>query len=417
MSRGQAVQTTLPKSDRQLIREYVDTNSPDAFAELANRHANWVYSSALRRVRDSHLAEDVAQAVFIILSEKASKILSNVPLNAWLFQVTRYASAHALRAKARRARHERIAATMTSEISGSNEETVWQRVQPWLDDLVGLLRDDDRQAILLRFFEQRSMAEVGSALNVSEEAAKKRVARALEQLRKLLGRKGVVMPAAGLGIAMAVGMAQSAPASVLATCASGTAPPASLAARLIASQTIGVMVGAKIKLAVAVVLVVFLVSAAGVGTYFVCARPGLQPTPSDAVTAAVAPPLNVQPDPDLAALQGTWIPTSLRINGVVPGERFQGGQLVIAGSSFVYSNSYWKDVATITVNNATTPPHFNIQEKGRVSHGLFVVEGNHLKMCWGPFGGERPEGFVTEVGDDRRVVEFERVGVCSRGGA
>ena len=404
------METTITKTDNQLLQEFVESRSADAFAELAARHANWVYSSALRRVRDPHLAEDIAQAAFIILAEKAAKLEADIPLNAWLFQVTRYASARGLRANARRKRHERMAASMVGEISNSDNETTWQQVQPWLDEAVGLLRQDDRQAILLRFYEQKSMAEVGAALNVSEDAAKKRVAKALDKLRKILERKGVFMPAAGLGIAMAVGTTQPAPATVVAACAAGTSPPASLAAQLIAKKIIATMATAKIKFAAAVLVLALLVPIGAVGAFIVWREPGSPWGQTTATPAIVAPgSANLEPDPGLAALQGTWIPTSLKINGEVPGPRFQGGKLIIAGNNFTYFNSYWKDVATININTSTSPAHFEIFEKGKVYRGLCLIEPNHLKMCWGPSGAERPEGFATYPGDDRRLVEFDRV--------
>jgi RNA polymerase sigma factor (sigma-70 family) len=410
MMGGQTVETAITKTDGQLLREYVQSKSADAFGELAARHAHWVYSCALRRVRDPHLAEDVAQAVFIILAQKAPKLQADVVLNAWLFQVTRYASGHALRANARRKHQERMAATMVAEISNPNEETIWQQMQPWLDEVVGLLRHDDRQAILLRFYEQKSMADVGAALNVSEAAAKKRVAKALDKLRKKLQHKGVRMPLAGLGIAMAVGTTQSAPATVVAACAAATSPPASPAARLIAKRTIAAMVAAKIKLTAAVLLLALLVPVAAVGTFLVYQQPSLQWKQAGTTPATVASTKeNLEADPALVALRGTWNPTSITINGAEAGPRFQGGKLIIAGNDFTYFNSYWKDIATITVNTSTSPAHIDILEKGKVARGLYLIDHDHLKMCWGPFGGQRPEEFSTYPGDDRRLVEFKRM--------
>src|ERR1700722_3624194 len=97
------------QSDASLLREFANRRSQEAFNELVSRHSNWVYSTAARLVRDPHLAEDVAQAVFIVLADKAAK-LSDAPLHAWLFKVTRYAAANAIRARSRRDKHERFAA-------------------------------------------------------------------------------------------------------------------------------------------------------------------------------------------------------------------------------------------------------------------------------------------------------------------
>jgi len=404
------VETTITKTDNELLREYVESKSADAFGELAARHANWVYSCALRRVRDPHLAEDIAQAVFIILAQKAPKLQANTLLNAWLFQVTRYTSGHALRANARRKRHERIAATMVAEKSNSSEETIWQQVQPWLDEVVGLLRHDDRQAILLRFYEQKSMADVGAALNVSEDAAKKRVTKALDKLRKMLERKGVFMPAAGIGIAMAVGTTQPAPATVVAACAAGTSPPASPAAQFIAKKMIAAMVTTKIKFTAAVLLLALLVPLGAVGAFLVCREPSSQWEQASTTPAIVtSTKANLETDPGLAALQGTWNPASIKINGAAAAPRFQGGKLIIAGNNFTYFNSYWKDVATIRVNASMSPAHIEILEKGKIYRGLYLIDHDHLKMCWSPSGGRRPEDFATYPGDDRRLVEFTRI--------
>jgi RNA polymerase sigma factor (sigma-70 family) len=404
------VEIAITKTDAQLLREYVQSKSPDAFAELAARHAHWVYSSALRRVRNPHLAEDVAQAVFIILAQKASKLRPDVPLNAWLFQVTRHASAHALRANARRKRHERMAATMVPETSNSTEQTAWQQVQPWLEDAVDHLPTGDRQAILLRFYEQKTMADVGAALNVSEDAAKKRVARALEKLRKFLQTKGVHMPFAGLGIAMAVGTTESAPPSVVTACAAGTSPPASHAARLLATKTIAAMVATKIKSAAVLFVLALLIPLGTAGAFYLYRQPDPQP-PQPGTTTAIASAANENPhaDPALNALRGTWTPASIEINGTQPGPRFQGGKLIIAGNHFTYSNPYWKDIATITVDTSTNPAHIDIFEKGKIARGIYLIDRDNLKMCWGPFNGERPEDFATYPGDDRRLVEFKRI--------
>src|ERR1700722_10094883 len=105
---------TPDQSDSSLLQEYAADRSQDAFTELVSRHSNWVYSAALRMVRDRHLAEDVAQAVFLVMADKAGK-LTAIPLHRWLFKVTRYASANALRARSRRDKYERRAAMATSE--------------------------------------------------------------------------------------------------------------------------------------------------------------------------------------------------------------------------------------------------------------------------------------------------------------
>ena len=109
---------TPDQSDSLLLQEFAARRSQEAFTTLVSRHSDWVYSAALRMVRDRHLAEDVAQAVFLILADKAAR-LSAAPLHSWLFKVTRYASSNAIRARARRDKYERRAAMSTSEIHES----------------------------------------------------------------------------------------------------------------------------------------------------------------------------------------------------------------------------------------------------------------------------------------------------------
>src|SRR5580658_9536159 len=126
--------TVMPdQSDTSLLRDFVDHRSQAACTELVSRHSNWVYSAAVRMVRDRHLAEDVAQAVFLVLADKAGK-LGAVPLHRWLFKVTRYASANAIRSQTRRDKYERLAAMSSSEVLEADPEKMWDEIAPLLDD-------------------------------------------------------------------------------------------------------------------------------------------------------------------------------------------------------------------------------------------------------------------------------------------
>src|SRR5436190_18704756 len=170
-------------SDLELLREYVRTQSQDAFSELVRRHIDWVHSSALRQVRDRHLAEDVTQAVFILLAQKAHKLTDQTVLSGWLFRGVRYAAANALRAARRRKYHERAAAMMKSELSAA--EAHWEQMAPLLDRCVARLGRAERQVVLLRFYEQKRFAEVAQTLGISEVAAGKRAERAVKRLREM----------------------------------------------------------------------------------------------------------------------------------------------------------------------------------------------------------------------------------------
>ncbi len=185
------------QTDAELLACYLVDHSPDAFAGLVHRHLGFVYATALRRVGfDAHLAEDVSQTVFTDLARKASSLNGRVSLRGWLFVSTHHAAAAVVRGEQRRRRRELEAQTMQMLHSDSPDPADRADLLAVLQAAVVQLRDDEREAIVLRFFEQRSFAEVGDALRLSEEAARKRVNRAVDKLRLLLGRRGASPDAA-----------------------------------------------------------------------------------------------------------------------------------------------------------------------------------------------------------------------------
>src|SRR5688572_221378 len=224
--------TGLLMDDFELLREYSLRGSQRAFGEVVHRHIDMVHSAALRQVRDAHLAEDVAQAVFIILARKAESLPPGTIVSAWLLTATRYASANALRMRARRQRHETragedmrhswtrmLARRGSAGPNGGSDrwDDRWDEVAPQLDGAVAQLGKVDRQAVVLRFFEQKSLRDVGLALGMSEDAAKKRVSRALMKLRGMLSRNGkTAIPAVALGALLMDNAVQAAPAPLTA---------------------------------------------------------------------------------------------------------------------------------------------------------------------------------------------------------
>jgi RNA polymerase sigma factor (sigma-70 family) len=207
-------------NDQELLRQYAQETSEEAFAALVNRHLNLVYSAALRQVRSPQLAEEVAQSVFTDLSRNASKLKPNTILTAWLYQVTRRTAIDVVRREARRQMRERIAVEMTDMNSNASE---WTQVEPLLDEAMESLDDTDRAAVLLRYFENKSLREVGQTLGTGEDAAQKRVSRAVDRLREFFAKRGVAVGAGGLAAVISANGVQAAPAGLAATISTAAA--------------------------------------------------------------------------------------------------------------------------------------------------------------------------------------------------
>ena len=198
---------TVIQNETDALQEYLRDRSAQAFARIVSLHGDWVYSAARRMVRDADLAQDVTQAVFILLWQHPERAVGR-PLGGWLFRVTRYCAWEARRSENRRENRERRAALMRSQHlehneSSDSDQELWNQISPVLDDSVSQLRQVDRQFILLRFYQRKKLAEIGAAFNISEGAAQKRLAKAIEKLRLSLASKGVTAPTAGLSAILA----------------------------------------------------------------------------------------------------------------------------------------------------------------------------------------------------------------------
>ena len=219
-------------SDAELLQRYAQDGTNDAFASLIGRHLNLVYSVARRHVHSAALAEDVAQSVFTELACSARHIKPGTPLVAWLHVVSRRKAINAARGEARRAEREHEAAELESMKS---DPAKWSAVEPLLDEAVESLEATDRTAILLRYFENKNLREVGAALGTSDDAAQKRVTRAVEQLRAFFLRRGVTVTATGLATDLSAHALHVAPAGLGATISSAAALASSHSATSIAA--------------------------------------------------------------------------------------------------------------------------------------------------------------------------------------
>lgn len=201
--------------DQQLLRRYSTEHSETAFGELVERYVNLVYSAALRRVGgDAQLAQDVSQLVFVDLARKAPSLPDNIVLAGWLHRATRYAASQLMRTNYRRRRREEEAIAMNALESQTSID--WEALRPALDEALDKLSQSDRDAVVLRFFQQRNLAEVGRALGTNEDAARKRVSRALDKLRAQLVRRGLTTTVATLSAAISVNAVQIAPPGLTA---------------------------------------------------------------------------------------------------------------------------------------------------------------------------------------------------------
>jgi RNA polymerase sigma factor (sigma-70 family) len=212
--------------DLELLAEYARSRSHVVFARIAERYIDLIYSAALRQTRDHHVAEDVSQAVLIILMNKAGSLPRGTIVPAWLLTVTRYAALDAIKMEARLKSRESQAATMNAEARSEPQPPRWDELSPTIDAAMLKLRMEDRDAIVLRYFLGKSPEEIAWVMGVNEEAARQRVSRALQRLRKQVARQGLTTADEALGTAISANAVLTAPTAVMAM-AKAIAMPAS----------------------------------------------------------------------------------------------------------------------------------------------------------------------------------------------
>jgi RNA polymerase sigma factor (sigma-70 family) len=244
--------------DCDLLRQFADHGDQAAFAELVRRHTNFVYSVALRVTCNGALAEDVTQTVFTIVARRAGKLRHYDTLLGWLHTTTRHVAINTIRGEVRRRTREHEATAMQN--NSTAPEMNWSDIGPLLDEAVGQLKELDREAVLLRFFKNLSHQEVGAALGLGEEAARKRVDRAVEKLREFFARRGITATTTLLATAITQNSVQAAPvdlaAGVIKQALAGAG--SSLSGGVFFSALTAFFMNSKIKLGIAAILVLLL---------------------------------------------------------------------------------------------------------------------------------------------------------------
>jgi RNA polymerase sigma factor (sigma-70 family) len=253
--------------DITLLKQYAGGDE-SAFTALFERHVHLVYSAALRQARNPSHAEEVTQAVFILLARKAKSLSPEIVLSGWLYQAARLTTASLIKREIRRQRREQEVYMQTLT---EPDTSLWEQISPLLDEAMGRLGEKDRNAIVLRFFENRTPQEAAAALKLNEVTARKRVSRALEKLRTFFAKRGVVLTTAVIAGTIAGNSVQAAPAA-LANSATAVAIAKGAVAgisTLALAKTTVIALTMKTKIIVAAAIIGTLTLGAGVCSVYV----------------------------------------------------------------------------------------------------------------------------------------------------
>jgi RNA polymerase sigma factor (sigma-70 family) len=293
-------------SDIDLLRRYSQQGADDSFAELVQRHIPLVYSTALRHVTVAAHAEEITQAVFVVLAQKSGRLREGVVLEGWLYQTTRHTALNFLRGERRRQRREQEA-YMQSHLQESDNPPAWTQLAPLLDEAMSRLGEKDRQAILLRYFKGKHLDEIAAAMSLSEAAAQSRVHRAVEKMRKFFTQRGISISSAAIATTISANSVQAAPAGLAAIISanvlSGTTT--TTAAVVAATKTIAMTTFQKALVTAA------LVATVGAGIYEAKKNAGSQKQLQS------VPQQQNPPDDQLAQLQRERDEATNRLGGLI----------------------------------------------------------------------------------------------------
>jgi RNA polymerase sigma factor (sigma-70 family) len=250
------------KTDQELLQDYADRQSEAAFAALVHRYVDLVYSVAFRMLSDVHAGRDVTQNVFVELARNARQLAERPTLAGWLHGTARNLAVKTIRSEVRRRAREQEAAVM-NELLAANPDADWEHLAPHLDDALSELDDPDRDALLLRYFKNYDLRTVGATLGISDDAAQKRVSRAVERLRGVFAKRGITAGASGLAVVLSANAVQSAPAGLAAAISTAAVGVTALSATTVATATKAIAMTALQK----TLITATVVALAGTGLY------------------------------------------------------------------------------------------------------------------------------------------------------
>lgn len=232
--------------DTELLRDFAERGSEDAFRALVTRYIDLVYSIARQTVSDPQLTEEVAQTVFVVMARKAASLTNVKALSAWLYRATRLAALQAVRNECRRREREENFVQMDN----ASSDSVWEQILPHLGEVMDQLGEADRTALVVRYFESKSLKDVANALGTGEDAARMRVNRAVQKLRGLFAKRGVVVSATALLTAVSANSVQAAPAGMAAKVVTvALTQKLALSTAVLMKETINMMAWMKLKIA------------------------------------------------------------------------------------------------------------------------------------------------------------------------
>ncbi len=328
---------TSAEADPELLRQFSERASVPAFEELVGRHLDHVFSAALRRVNGDHaLAKDVTQTVFVDFARKASGIPADMPPGGWLHRHTGFVASKMIDKERRRRAREQEAATMNSTQLTTDTDPEWSETAPLLDAAMDRLPVSDRNALVLRFFEQKDFRTVGAALGMSDDSAQKKVSRAVDKLRGILGRRGVTSSGGALAALMLANSVQAAPATLVTNIASqslaGAATAGTAGAGTLVGSLLGMTTAARIK---AAAVVVGIAAVAGVVGSKIMSPERRTAEKAEPAAHAKAPPAKIAPEAPAKVPLAVARPQALDLGDLIAtaASEWRGGRETVAGTA------------------------------------------------------------------------------------